>query len=356
MEDTNYDILYVDDEQNNLNGFKAAFRRDYKIELAISAPEGLSILSENPNIPLIISDQRMPQITGSEFFKIVSEKYPDSIRILITGYADLEATVEAINQGKIFYYISKPINPDEVSLILQKAFETYYLQINNKQLTKEKEQLLLRAEREEKELIKVQLQNLRSHINPHFLFNSLNILSVLIKDNNQAKDYILKLSHVYRYLLQSSSSYTSKISEELEFVQQYIYLQKVRFTQGLIIKIKVEKKYMDYLIPSYSMQLLVENIFKHNAVSNDFPMEISVSIEKNENLAISNTLNPKNNLFASSGTGQLNLIERYELISDKKPKFNIENGLYVASIPLLPPNLEENDSSSIIGRRTSGRE
>ena len=343
MKEHNIEILYVDDEQNNLDAFKASFRRDFKIILAISAQEGLNILNENPEIPIIISDQRMPKTTGSEFLEIVSQKYPDSIRILITGYADLESTIEAINKGKIFYYISKPINPDEVKLILNKASETYHLQLNNKILTREREELLIRAEKEEKELIKSQLQNLRSHINPHFLFNSLNILSALVQDNDQAKTYILKLAHVYRYLLKSSDHTISTLKSELEFIQEYIFLQKIRFTDGIDIILTIPESYLEYLIPSYSMQILIENIFKHNAVSEDYTMQIRVYIEQDDYLAVSNTLHPKNNLFESSGIGQLNLIERYKLVSEKKPEFKKEDGLYIALIPLLPPNKNEND-------------
>jgi CheY-like chemotaxis protein len=337
MKKSNYDILYVDDEQNNLEGFKAAFRRDYKIALAVSAMEGLEVLNKNPDTPIIISDQRMPQITGAEFFKEICNEFPDSIRILITGYTDLEATIEAINKGKIFYYISKPIFPPDVKIILQKAMDTYHLQLNNKMLTREREELLIKSEREEKELIKAQLQNLRLHINPHFLFNSLNILSALVKDNNQAKEYILKLSHIYRYLLQNNDSITIRLYDELDFVRKYIYLQKIRFTKGLSIAIDVGEEYLEHLLPSYSMQILVENIFKHNAVSEDFPMEISISILSSNNLLISNTLNPKKNLFESTGTGQLNLLERYELLCKRRPEFYIENNRYIASIPLIPP-------------------
>ncbi|MGD9327367.1 MAG: histidine kinase [Cyclobacteriaceae bacterium] len=343
MEENNYDILYVDDEQNNLDAFKASFRREFKIVLAISAEEGLKILSDYPKIPIIISDQRMPGTTGSEFFEEVSQHFPDSIRILITGYADLESTIEAINKGKIFYYISKPINPDEVKIILNKSFESYHLQMSNKILTKEREELLIKSEKEEKELIKSQLQNLRSHINPHFLFNSLNILSALVNDNDQAKTYILKLAHVYRYLLKSSDHTLSTLKSELEFIKEYIFLQKIRFTNGIDMKLKIPEPYLEYLIPSYSMQILIENIFKHNAVSEEYTMQINVYIEDNDYLAVSNTLHPKNNLFESSGIGQINLIERYKLVSDKKPIFKTENGLYIALIPLLPPNNNEND-------------
>ena len=121
MKDKYPDILYVDDERNNLDAFKASFRRDFIITLAVSAEDGMEILKNFPKIPIVISDQRMPKTNGSEFLKEVSLRFPDSIRILITGYADLESTIEAINKGKIFYYISKPINPEDVRLILKKA-------------------------------------------------------------------------------------------------------------------------------------------------------------------------------------------------------------------------------------------
>ena len=117
------DILYVDDEINNLEVFKATFRRDFKIETALSAELALQYLDKNPIPPVILSDQRMPRMNGSEFLKIISEKYPDSIRMLITAYADLDATIQAINQGKIYHYIEKPFNPEDVKILLQKAFE-----------------------------------------------------------------------------------------------------------------------------------------------------------------------------------------------------------------------------------------
>jgi len=333
-----FDILYVDDEQNNLDGFKASFRRDFKIILAINALDGLEILRDHPEIPIIISDQRMPKTSGSEFLEQVAQKFPDTIRILITGYTDLESTIEAINKGKIYYYIAKPVNHDEVKIILQKAYETYHLQLKNKKLTKEREELLLKSEKEEKELVKAQLQNLRSHINPHFLFNSLNILSALVSDNEQAKTYILKLSNVYRYMLQSSQGIKNTLQSELTFAEEYIYLQRVRFTSGLSITTEIPERYLGFLIPSYSMQILIENIFKHNAVSEDFPMKITISIDSQDRLVVTNTLHHKKNLFPSSGTGQVNLMERYKLLGEKQPEFITEKGMYKAFLPLLPPN------------------
>src|SRR5690349_20899166 len=102
-------ILYVDDEVNNLTAFKATFRSSYNIFTAQSAEEGIKLLEEKiDQIQLIITDQRMPGMTGVEFLASIVEKYPEPIRILLTGYSDIHAVVDAVNKGQIYYYISKP--------------------------------------------------------------------------------------------------------------------------------------------------------------------------------------------------------------------------------------------------------
>src|SRR4051794_12613516 len=117
-------VLYVDDEENNLFAFKAAFRRDYEVFTAISAGEGLKILNENV-INVIIADQRMPKSTGVQFFDIVRVAHPNAIRILVTGYTDVEVVVEAINKGQIFRYIKKPWNTLELDMAIRNGYEVY---------------------------------------------------------------------------------------------------------------------------------------------------------------------------------------------------------------------------------------
>ena len=102
-------ILYVDDELNNLVSFKAVFRIKYNIYTAISGEEAISIL-KNKAVHIIITDQRMPNMTGVEFLESIIEEHPDPIRILLTGYADMNAVIDAINKGKIFHYLTKPWN------------------------------------------------------------------------------------------------------------------------------------------------------------------------------------------------------------------------------------------------------
>ena len=138
-------VLYIDDEMNNLVSFKASFRSDYLIFLANSTSEADEILSNNPQIQIVISDQRMPGTTGVEFLETVKEKYPNMIRILLTGYSDIEVVINAINKGMIFRYLEKPWNPIEMRLAIDNAFQFYFLndqlRLKNIQLTKNIEEL-----------------------------------------------------------------------------------------------------------------------------------------------------------------------------------------------------------------------
>jgi response regulator RpfG family c-di-GMP phosphodiesterase len=127
-------ILYIDDEIHNLNAFRASFRRLYTVFTAESAEEAVKILSEN-DIHIIISDQRMPRMTGIEFFESILEKYPEPIRILLTGYADINAVIDAINKGQVYKYFSKPWNEEELRHNIEKAYEVYALRKENKELT-----------------------------------------------------------------------------------------------------------------------------------------------------------------------------------------------------------------------------
>ncbi|TNE29500.1 MAG: hybrid sensor histidine kinase/response regulator [Bacteroidetes bacterium] len=117
-------VLYVDDEQNNLNSFRANFRREYDVYTAISAQEGIEVLAKEP-IEIIVADQRMPGMTGVEFFENVVDDYPDCIRILLTGYADIEAVINAINKGQIYKFISKPWNEDTLRVAINNAKDIY---------------------------------------------------------------------------------------------------------------------------------------------------------------------------------------------------------------------------------------
>jgi serine phosphatase RsbU (regulator of sigma subunit) len=126
-------ILYIDDEEDNLMVFYAAFRRDYKIHLATSGQKGLEIMKKH-DIHLVITDQRMPEMTGTEFLEKIIEHFPDCIRMVLTGFSDVEAIIQAINKGRVYRYITKPWNRDDFKITIDRALEAYDLKIQNKNL------------------------------------------------------------------------------------------------------------------------------------------------------------------------------------------------------------------------------
>ena len=125
-----YNILYVDDEVNNLNSFRAALRRYYNVFTAESGEEGIEILSKN-DIHVVVTDQRMPNMTGVQFLQHIPGDQ-DNIRIILTGFSDMESIIEAINTGKVYRYITKPWDKDELKITIDNAVETVMLRRNNK--------------------------------------------------------------------------------------------------------------------------------------------------------------------------------------------------------------------------------
>lgn len=118
-------VLYIDDEQNNLNGFKATFRFDYTIYIAANIPQAYEYLKAHTDIRIILCDQRMPDKTGVQFFEEMRDEYPDPVRMLITGYTDIESVIDAVNRGHIFRYIKKPWTDNDVKSAIEEANKFY---------------------------------------------------------------------------------------------------------------------------------------------------------------------------------------------------------------------------------------
>lgn len=138
MNNTNTNILYIDDEESNLRIFKINFKRHYNVFTTANIQEAYKILEEN-QIGLIITDQKMPEMTGTEFLKSILHLYPDAIRIVLTGFSDIQDIIQAVNECKIHQYVTKPYENGEMKSILDKAIETY-------QLSKEKKDLIERLQ------------------------------------------------------------------------------------------------------------------------------------------------------------------------------------------------------------------
>ena len=126
-------VLYVDDEEGNLMAFRAGFRRDLDVRTATSAQEGMDILREWP-AHVVLSDQRMPGTSGAEFLALVRREHPEAIRIMLTGYSDIGAVVDAVNNGGIHAYITKPWDPIDLKLRIEQAYEMYALRATRERM------------------------------------------------------------------------------------------------------------------------------------------------------------------------------------------------------------------------------
>jgi len=124
-----YNILYVDDEESNLRIFKMTFKREYEVFTAISGLEAIEILKQHP-IQLIVTDQKMPEMTGTEFLEKTLPDHPDVIRIILTGFSDIEAIVRAVNKANIYKYVTKPWNREDFKIIIDEALSLFQYRAN----------------------------------------------------------------------------------------------------------------------------------------------------------------------------------------------------------------------------------
>lgn len=191
-------------------------------------------------------------------------------------------------------------------------------------------------DREKARLAQYRYMNLSQQVNPHFLFNSLNILDCLVceQKNDQASTYIHKLAAIYRYLLRNEEERLVKLRDEMDFVDQYVDLLKVRFPEGLDIQIDIPADRLNRRVVPCSVQLLIENATKHNAVSADKPLQIMVRCE-DDCVVVSNTLNPKISSGPSTGLGLKYLREQYQDVAGKTPVVRMGENEYTVVIPLI---------------------
>ena len=330
-----YSILYIDDEPDNLLAFKAVFRRQYHIFSAQNAGEALALLRTHP-VDLIISDQRMPHTTGVAFFEQILNEFPDPIRMILTGYSDVQSIVDAINKGKVYHYITKPWKMEEMKVIIDKALEAYSLKRQYRLLENERNTLLIKTAKQEKEQLAAQFEVLKNQLSPHFLFNSMNALSSLIATNpSQAIAFTGHFSKVYRSMLEIGSESLIPLAQETEFVRSFLFLQQMRFADNLVIQLTLPDHRLKDCLPPFALQLLVENAIKHNIISDDTPLHIRIFSEEDW-LVITNTFQPRAADTSSTGIGLKNLVARYAYLTSQTPFFGVVGKEYIARIPLIP--------------------
>ncbi|MBN2668952.1 MAG: histidine kinase [Bacteroidales bacterium] len=186
----------------------------------------------------------------------------------------------------------------------------------------------------EKANIESQYELLKSQVNPHFLFNSLNSLHNQLDGEPEAQRYIEDLSSFLRYSFNNHEKEIILVREEIEIVKKYYHLQKVRFGDGISLDINISEAYMNYFIPTLSLQMLIENCIKHNIATTEKPLNIEIFIHQNDWIEVKNNKQIKQDVI-STKQGLANIKERYRFLTEKLVIINQKTDCFCVSIPLL---------------------
>lgn len=189
----------------------------------------------------------------------------------------------------------------------------------------------------ERDNMSARYEALRTQINPHFLFNSLNGLSTLIEDNPKAQEYVGHLSSLMRSMLSSNERELSLLRDEVKVLNSYLALQKLRFGDNLVVNLEVPESSYHLALPPLSLQMLAENAMKHNIITRDKPLELRVTVEEKA-IVVKNNLQLRTGV-PTSGKGLENIAGRYAHFTTRKPEVNQDNGWFCVSLPLLEVEL-----------------
>ncbi len=194
----------------------------------------------------------------------------------------------------------------------------------------------LKAEHMKQQMLKSEYESLKNQVNPHFLFNSLNTLTALIgEDQEKATDFVQKLSKVFRYALQNQEKNTIDLGSEIEIVNSYLFLQKMRFGDNLQFHVDVPAATNGSQVITQGLLTLVENAIKHNEASIENPLLIDISLQGKEYVVIKNNLQRKNMTQPSTGIGLPNIISRCQSLTSRQVIIKEEKSEFIVMLPII---------------------
>ncbi len=229
----------------------------------------------------------------------------------------------------------RPFRGFELSDFLPTLLITLFISIfmHGRSFLYEWRQSALTAEQLKKEHIAARYETLKNQVNPHFLFNSLNVLTALVhKDADMAEQFIRQLSAVYRYVLDSRDQEVVPLEEEIKQLEAFIYLMKIRFGNSFEATIDVPDR--SGKVAPLTLQMLVENAIKHNEVSKSNPLIISIVKDQND-IVIQNNIQPKSVVAESSGVGLENIRARYQFLTDRQVRIEQTDQSFIVKIPIV---------------------
>lgn len=269
-----------------------------------------------------------------------------SIILTLVTFALIQAIISIVVYGNsVSYFIeNQTVTPYIIALVISiiasLIFHAYFF-YKTIQDSKIKEQKIIAGTASAK------FDALKNQLDPHFLFNSLNVLTSLIEeDPHQAQKFTTSLSKVYRYVLEQKNKDLVSVDEELQFAKTYIRLLKMRFEGSIIFNVPESASDPEAKIIPLSLQLLLENAVKHNIVSPNKPLHIMV-VEKNNMLVVSNNLQEKQVVKKSSGVGLRNIHQRYNMLTDRKVKINKTAADFSIELPMLKKQIEVMETQKV---------
>lgn len=214
-----------------------------------------------------------------------------------------------------------------VAMLYGKIFDLIY----------QKQNIILENEVLKNENLTATYNSLVGQMNPHFFFNSLNSLAMLVRENHNEKalDYIERLSETFRYILQNGQAEMATLSDELKFLEAYNYMLDIRYDGKIFFDTRVDPAYGAWKLPSLSLQPLIENAVKHNSITKSKPLTISISTEDGT-VVVSNPITPKIDKDYGTGIGLNNLAARYSLLTDKEIAIENDGQTFRVVLPLTP--------------------
>lgn len=202
-------------------------------------------------------------------------------------------------------------------------------------LLKQREKMVVENERLKTENLSTRYNMLMGQINPHFFFNSLNSLSMLVReqDNNRALEYIDQLSYTFRYIIQNGQSSKTTLREEIAFAEAYAYLFKIRYEDKLFFEFDIQEEYMEWTLPALSLQPLIGNAVKHNTITTKNPLRIVIRVVDGV-LEVENAKRPKLDVEPSTGIGLQNLRSRWQIVTGRDIEVIDHDERFVVRMPL----------------------
>lgn len=248
--------------------------------------------------------------------------------LLGQGFVFLHKTFDIPAIDAMVHHYLHPLRDFIMSCLVTSSCYIIYLIRRQQSVIIENQQL-------QAENILNQYEVLKNQLNPHMLFNSLNTLRSLVRENQEkAQEYIQELSRVLRYTLQGNESQSVTVSEEMDFVSAYNFLLKMRYEDNLHFDIQINKDYEEFNLPPMSIQVLIENAVKHNEISNRKPLTIRIYTEGDGTITVSNPIQPKRTATPGTGIGLANLAKRYHLLFKQDIKIT-EDTNFTVRIPII---------------------